>query len=75
MKYILSALLGAILANLLWAGLWYNNILPNRMTHIQYIYGEKTHPLPSISFGGYSPESDFDAVLADEVWKLKFGDK
>jgi len=75
MKYILTALLGALLANLLWVGLWYGNVLPNRMTSIQYIHGEKSYIPPAISYNGYSPESDFDAVLADEIWKLKFGDK
>lgn len=75
MKYILTAIISILLSNSLWIGLWYGNILPNRMTSHQYISGDKTHDLPAISFGGYSPESDFDAVLADEIWKLKFGEK
>ena len=56
----------------LWAGLWYGNILPNRMTSVQYIHyiGERPIP-PAISINGYSPESDFDAILADEVLKMK----
>ena len=75
-KYILTALIGALLANFVWAGLWYTNILPNRMTGQQYIHyrGERTPP-PAISINGYSAESDFDAILANEVLRLKSDSK
>jgi len=73
MKNVLIILCSILFSNVLWIGLWYGNVLPNRMTSTQYIHyaGERTIP-PAVSINGYPAESDFDAVMADELLKLKF---
>ncbi len=75
MKTFLLIFISVILSNLAWVGLYYGDILPNRTTSTRYLNFKDTpaYAPPIISFNGYSPESDFDAILAGEIWELKYG--